>query len=160
MDTPSSDAAVRIRAATRADLPAIVALLADDQLGAAREEASDPLPASYMKAFDAMEAQPGNELYVATIDHQVVGCLQLIVVPGLSYRGATHAQIEGVRVSSAYRNRGIGEQIVRMSIDRARALGCSMMQLSTNLSRRDAHRFYERLGFKATHAGMKLSIAP
>ena len=158
MTHPTS--AARVRPARRDDVPAIVALLADDVLGATREQPSDPLPSAYWDAFDAIERRPGNELLVADQDGEVVGCLQLTTIPGLSRLGMTRAQIEGVRVSSRCRGQRIGEALVSAAMDRARELGCRVVQLTTDKSRVDAHRFYERLGFEATHIGMKRGLDP
>ena len=155
-ETPIS--AVRIRTARREDVPTIVRLLADDTLGAKREQATDPLPDVYWNAYDAMVAQGGNELLIAELDGEVVGCLQLTVLSGLSRMGMTRGQIEGVRVSSTHRGRRIGEVLVAAATDSARSLGCTVLQLTTDKSRVDAHRFYERLGFEATHIGMKRAI--
>ena len=152
-------AVVVIRAGRREDLPAVVRLLADDPLGAGRECYAEPLPPAYAAAFEAMERQGGNELLVAELGGAVVGCLQLTLIPGLSRLGATRAQIEGVRVDARARGRQIGEALVRAAIDRARAAGCALVQLTTDRTREDAHRFYERLGFTATHLGMKLDLA-
>jgi ribosomal protein S18 acetylase RimI-like enzyme len=149
---------VSIRSATRADLPAIVLLLADDPLGAQRELVSNPVAPEYLHAFDEMSAHPGNEMLVAVKDYEVIGCLQLTIIAGLSRRGMRRAQLEGVRVSSQHRRAGVGEQLVRKAIDRARAAGCGLVQLTSDVSRTGARRFYERLGFKATHLGMKLSL--
>ncbi len=149
-----------IRRATEDDLPAIVQLLADDPLGAAREQYADPLPDAYRTAFAAMEAQGGNELRVAVIEHTVVGCLQLTMIPGISRMGASRAQIEGVRVAAAHRGERIGEALVHDAIERAKHAGCALVQLTTDATRVDAKRFYERLGFEATHLGMKLSLDP
>jgi len=149
----------RIRLADRADVPAIVRLLADDVLGATRELPAEPLAQAYWDAFDAMSAQGGNELYVAESDGEIVGCLQLSVIPGLSRIGMKRGQIEGVRVSSRHRGRRIGEAMVTAAIDRSRALGCRVVQLTTDRTRIDAHRFYQRLGFEATHVGMKLTLS-
>jgi GNAT superfamily N-acetyltransferase len=146
------------RPATRDDLPAIVRLLADDPLGAVRERVADPLPRPYLDAFAAMERQAGNRLIVADDGGAVIGCLQLLVVPGLSRQGATQAQIAGVRVRRDRRSRGIGTALVRHAIDLARAEGCTLVGLTTHASRADAHRFYERLGFVASHVGMKLKL--
>jgi len=147
-----------IRAAHEADLPAVVRLLADDPLGATREQYVEPLPRVYHDAFASMQAQGGNELLVALHEEEIVGCLQLTIIPGISRRGATRAQIEGVRVSSAARGQGIGEALVLDAISRARLAGCSLVQLTTDNTRTDARRFYERLGFEATHVGMKLLL--
>lgn len=149
---------MHIRRATDADLPAIVRLLADDPLGATREQPSDPLPPAYRAAFAAMEAQTGNELLVAIAEGEVIGCLQLTVIPGISRLGATRAQVEGVRVASAHRGAGIGEALMHEAIDRATRAGCALVQLTTDASRGDARRFYERLGFEATHVGLKLRL--
>ena len=150
---------IRIRLAERADVPAIVRLLADDVLGATRELPGEPLAQPYWDAFDAMSAQGGNELYVAEAHGEIVGCLQLSVIHGLSRIGMTRGQIEGVRVSSRHRGKRIGEAMITAAIERARALGCKVVQLTTDRTRVDAHRFYERLGFEATHVGMKLTLS-
>lgn len=151
--------AARVRVATKADLPAIVRLLADDVLGATREQYGEPLPDAYRQAFAAMQANTGNEILVATIADEVVGCLQLTIIPGLSRMGATRAQIEGVRVARTHRGGGLGDLLVRDAIARARHARCALVQLTTDARREDAHRFYERLGFTATHVGMKLELA-
>ena len=150
---------ITIRAATRGDVAAIVRLLADDALGAQRELVEDPVAPAYLRAFDEMADQPGNHLLVAVKDDEVIGCLQLTITSGLSRRGARRAQLEGVRVSSQHRGARVGEQLVLEAIERARAAGCSLVQLTSDVSRLDARRFYERLGFKATHIGMKLPLA-
>lgn len=142
-------------------------MLADDPLGATRESADLPLDPSYYAAFDAIEADPNNELVVATleaaadgtIDSPVVGVLQLTFVPSLTYRGRPRAQIEGVRIDAAHRDRGIGRQLVQWAIERASERGCHMVQLTTNKGRPEALRFYESLGFTATHEGMKLNLS-
>ncbi len=151
---------VHIRTARRDDVPAIVHLLADDTFGASREQPTDPLPQAYWDAFDAISVQGGNELLVAEANGEVVGCLQLTVIPGLSRMGALRAQIEGVRVSSSHRGQRIGEALVEAATERAKTLGCVLVQLTTDRRRVDAHRFYERLGFESTHIGMKRAIEP
>jgi ribosomal protein S18 acetylase RimI-like enzyme len=148
-----------IREARREDLRAIVELLADDALGQSRERLGNELPAGYAAAFAAIERDPNNRLLVLEAEERVVGCFQLTFIPGLSYQGATRAQIESVRVAAECRNRGFGAIMVRWAIDEARRAGCRFMQLSTHASRKDAHRFYERLGFMASHVGMKLDLA-
>jgi ribosomal protein S18 acetylase RimI-like enzyme len=153
----SADSVV-VRSAIEDDLPAIVRMLADDPLGAGREQYADPLPAAYRQAFAAMRAQGGNELLVAVHEAAVVGCLQLTIIPGISRLGASRAQIEGVRVAATHRGLGIGEVLVRDAITRAGAAGCALVQLTTDVTRADARRFYERLGFEATHLGMKLPL--
>lgn len=149
---------LEFRTATAADLPAIVRLLADDALGAARERYADPLPDEYTRAFAAMQAQGGNDVLLALVDGAIVGCLQLTIVPGLSRFGAIRGQIEGVRVASTHRGQRIGEAMIREAIDRCRAAGCSLVQLTSDVTRVDARRFYERLGFEPTHVGMKLKL--
>jgi ribosomal protein S18 acetylase RimI-like enzyme len=145
-----------IRQARREDLPAIVALLADDPLGRSREEPADL--AAYRRAFDEIAAQSGNAILVAQINGAVVGCLQLTIIPGLARRGIKRGQIEGVRVAAAHRGKKLGERLVADAIARARAAGCGLVQLTTDTSRPDAHRFYERFGFVASHLGMKLML--
>jgi ribosomal protein S18 acetylase RimI-like enzyme len=156
----TSTSTVQVRAARRDDVPTIVRLLADDKLGARREQATDPLPQVYWDAFDAIASQRGNEVLIAELDGEVVGCLQLTVIPGLIRMGMTRGQLEGVRVSSHHRGRRIGELLVEAATNRARELGCKLVQLTTDKSRLDAHRFYERLGFESTHIGMKRAIEP
>lgn len=146
------------RTATRDDLPAIVRMLADDGLGKGREQPVDPLPKAYGDAFDRMAAQPGNDYLLAEIDGEVAGCLQLTVIHGLSRTGVSRAQIEGVRVAGSYRGKGIGEALFREAIRRAREAGCGLVQLTTDKARPDALRFYEKLGFTASHEGMKLEL--
>jgi ribosomal protein S18 acetylase RimI-like enzyme len=150
--------AIQLREAHRDDLPTIVAMLADDPLGAGREVVSNPLAEEYVTAFDEITAQPGNCVIVAVLEGSVAGCLQLTIVPGLSRMGAKRALIEGVRVSSGHRSRGIGELLMRDAIERARNAGCALVQLTTDASRPDAHRFYERLGFTASHIGFKMAL--
>jgi ribosomal protein S18 acetylase RimI-like enzyme len=146
------------REAGEADLPAIVAMLADDALGSAREDADDPLGRRYRAAFDAIRSDPNNRILVACFDDRVVATLQLTFTPSLSYRGGWRATIESVRTDSALRGRGIGGALVRHAVEQARARGCVLVQLSSHASRTDARRFYERLGFHATHVGMKLTL--
>ncbi len=148
---------IEFRDARAEDIPAIVRLLADDALGVKRESATNLAP--YQKAFAALTAQMGNAIIVGDDRGTVVACLQLMIVPGLSRMGATRAFIEGVRVAQSLRGKGVGETLVREAIERARAAGCRLVQLTSDNSRTDAHRFYERLGFKATHIGMKLELA-
>jgi GNAT superfamily N-acetyltransferase len=151
-------AATTLRDARRDEVPQIVAMLADDALGAAREVTSDPLPARYYDAFDAIAREPNNRLLVAERNGEVVGTLQLTFIVGLSRQGAKRALIEAVRVTAPWRGQGIGAAIVRQAIEIARAEGCAMVQLTSDKSRKEAHRFYERLGFVASHEGMKLML--
>ncbi len=149
---------LRIRTAVRGDLSTIVGLLADDALGGAREAAHEPLPDAYTTAFDAIDSDPRNELIVADDAGAVVGVLQLTFIPGLTHMGGERAQIEGVRVASSHRGKGVGRMLLDWSIDRARQRRCRMVQLTTDKRRPDAHRFYESLGFVASHEGMKFSM--
>lgn len=148
-----------IRRATSADLPAIVRLLANDPLGKTRERYAEPLPEAYVQAFAEVEAQKGNEILVAEAEGQVIGCLQLTMIPGLSRLGMLRAQIESVRVDESRRGEKIGEKLFLDAIERARRAGCGLVQLTTDASRPDARRFYERLGFAASHVGMKLALS-
>ncbi|GLU47912.1 GNAT family N-acetyltransferase [Nocardiopsis ansamitocini] len=147
---------LNIRRAAPRDLPAIVALLADDELGAARENPGELGP--YREAFAAIDADSHQILAVAEQDGDVVGTLQLTFLPGLSHRGATRAQIEAVRVLSALRGKGLGSQLVTWAVGEARKRGCLMVQLTSNASRADAHTFYERLGFTPSHIGFKMAL--
>src|ERR1700741_1132149 len=142
-----------IRRATAGDVPAIVAMLADDPLGAKRESPGDP---AYAAAFAEIDADPRQFLAVAVVDDQVAGTLQLTFIPGLSRRGATRALIEAVRVRADQRGSGLGGRLGEWAISTSRDQGAAMVQLTTDASRTDAHRFYERLGFVASHVGMKL----
>jgi ribosomal protein S18 acetylase RimI-like enzyme len=148
---------IRIRAARSGDVAAIVAMLADDALGRTREQIEDPLPASYFQAFDRVTRDPNLALVVAEGESgDVVGCLQLCILPGLSSQGASRALIEDVRVASHCRSRGIGEQLVRWAVAEAQSKGCKLVELLTHHTRVDAQRFYKRLGFAASHVGMTL----
>ena len=158
MTQSSTSHRIKIRPAMRADVPAIVRLLADDDLGQTRERYEDPLPDSYYAAFDSIDTNPKHALVVVDLDGEVIGTLTLSFVPSLTYQGGTRAQIEAVRVDARFRGQGIGEELVQWAIDRAQAAGCHMLQLTTHASRADAHRFYERLGFVASHVGMKLEL--
>lgn len=152
----SSDSGLRIRRATRADVAAIVALLADDPLGSARESLDDLTV--YAAAFEKVAGDPGHHLVVAERDGGVVATLQLSVIPGLSRRGATRSIIEGVRVASTERGTGLGTELVRWAVEESRRLGAGLVQLTSDASRTDAHRFYERLGFVGSHVGFKLVL--
>jgi GNAT superfamily N-acetyltransferase len=150
---------VELRRAQRDDLVRIVELLAADQLGATRDgiaSADDLEP--YLRAFEAIDTDPAQLLVVATVDGEVIGTMQLSFIPGLARRGSLRAQLEAVRVAGRYRSRGLGEAMFRWAIDEARRRGCSLVQLTTDKSRADAHRFYARLGFVASHEGLKLRL--
>ena len=148
---------VTIRRAGRGDVLSIVRMLADDPLGSGRERVEDPLPESYFRAFEAVDRDPNIQLVVAE-DREgvVVGCLQLCVLPGLSSQGALRGLIEDVRVAAHCRSRGIGEQMVQWAVTQARSRGCRLVELLTHNSRVDAQRFYKRLGFAQSHAGMTI----
>jgi ribosomal protein S18 acetylase RimI-like enzyme len=149
---------ISFRDATAGDLPEIVRLLADDALGAQRERYADPLPTAYRDAFAAIQAQVGNRILLAEMDGRIAGCAQLTLIPGLSHIGTMRAQIESVRIGSGLRGHGIGEKLIRRCIALAREAGCGLVQLTTDNSRADARRFYERLGFTGSHLGMKLKL--
>lgn len=153
--TPGEAAFRRARAE---DLPAIIALLADDGLGAGREDASLPLAQPYRDAFAAIDADPNQLLAVAEAAGAVVGTLQLSFIPGLSHKGAWRGQVEAVRVAASQRGTGLGQRMFEWAIATCRARGCRMVQLTTDKSRTDAHRFYARIGFTASHEGFKLKL--
>jgi GNAT superfamily N-acetyltransferase len=146
------------RRARREDAPAIVRLLADDELGRGRERIEDPLPAAYGEAFDRIDADERNLLIVGELGGEVVATLQMTFVPGLSNQGAERALIEAVRVASSRRSSGVGGRMVDWALAEARRRGCRSAQLFTHESRRDAQRFYARLGFKPSHVGMRLEL--
>jgi len=146
------------RLAKRADLPSIVRMLADDDLGSQRERYAEPLPESYYAAFEQIEHDSSHELIVAEVNGEVIGTLHLMFLPSLSFQGGLRAQVESVRVAKSFQGQGIGSDMMRWVVDRARVRGAHVVQLTTHKSREDAHRFYERLGFRGTHLGMKLSL--
>ncbi|MER8578105.1 GNAT family N-acetyltransferase [Mesorhizobium sp. M1423] len=149
---------IEFRRAQAPDLPAIVAMLADDALGADREDPSTPLAPSYLDAFSAIDADPNQLLAVAVEAGQLVGTLQLSFLPGISRKGAWRGQIEGVRVARQWRSRGVGKLMVEWAIEACRSRGCSLIQFTTDNGRGEAHTFYERLGFTASHLGYKMAL--
>ncbi|MGE0238979.1 MAG: N-acetyltransferase family protein [Parvibaculaceae bacterium] len=149
---------VIFRRAELADLPAIVALLADDALGRHREDAGSPLNPKYRDAFHAIDADPHQLQAVAALGDEVVGTLHLTFIPGLARKGAWRGQIEGVRIAVAHRGSGLGRQMLDWAIDQCKAKGCALVQLTTDKTRPEAHRFYERLGFVGSHIGYKLAL--
>ncbi|MDX3576512.1 MULTISPECIES: GNAT family N-acetyltransferase [unclassified Streptomyces] len=147
---------LEIRAAVAEDVPAIVCMLADDPLGAQRESPEDLGP--YLAALERLTADPNQRLVVAVREGRVVGTLQLTIVPGLSRRGATRSIIEGVRVHADERGSGLGTRFIEWAIEESRKENCQLVQLTSDVTRTDAHRFYERLGFTASHVGFKLQL--
>ncbi|GAA0250007.1 GNAT family N-acetyltransferase [Actinomadura nitritigenes] len=146
------------REATATDLPQIVRLLADDPLGATRETLAEEIPEAYVSAFAAIEKDPNNHLIVADVAGTVAGTLQLTYIPGLTYTGGERAQIEGVRIAADERGRGLGQAMITWAIDQARARGCRVVQLTTDRQRPDAIRFYQKIGFRPSHMGMKYHL--
>jgi len=144
--------------AALSDLPAIVALLAEDTLGEKREDPSLPLDTRYEKAFAAIERDPNQRLIVAQLDGRVVGCLQLTFIPGIAFKGAWRGLIEAVRVAGDLRGRGLGAVLIEYAVEQCRAFGCGMVQLTSHKSRKRAHAFYERLGWDRSHEGFKLQL--
>ena len=146
------------RRAETHDLTAIIAMLADDALGAGREDSSLPLNQAYFDAFAAIERDENQFLLVVEYRGEVAGCLQLSFIPGLSRLGMWRGQVESVRIAAAFRGQGLGEKMLQWVIEACREKGCGLLQLHTDVTRKDAIRFYEKLGFKASHAGMKLAL--
>lgn len=147
---------LEIRAAVTEDIPAIVGMLADDPLGSQRESPDDLTP--YLAALERLAADPNQHLVVAVREGRVVGTLQLTIVPGLSRRGATRSIIEAVRIHADERGSGLGTQLIEWAINESRRQDCQLVQLTSDVTRTDAHRFYERLGFTASHVGFKLPL--
>ena len=146
------------RPAVKADLPSIIAMLADDALGQSREDASDPVNANYSSAFDVINNDSNQALTVALEGDDVIGCLQLTFIPGLSRLGMWRGQIESVRIARDKRGCGYGAKLFEWAIAECRKRGCGLVQLTTDKSRKDAYAFYESLGFSASHEGMKLGL--
>lgn len=146
------------RTATRDDLATMIALIADDQLGQTRDDASLPLDRRYLEAFAAIERDANQMLVAVEQAGALIGCFQITFIPGISRRGAWRGQIESVRVAREKRGAGLGTAMFEWAIAECRRRGCDLVQLYTDKSRKDAHRFYERLGFKASHEGMKLAL--
>jgi GNAT superfamily N-acetyltransferase len=140
------------------DLPEIVRMLHDDFLGQQRERFEDPLPEKYIRAFNEIDSDDNNELIVGVLDGAVVSSLQLTFTPSISFQGGKRCTVESVRVDERHRGKGIGRKMMLWALERAKEKGCISMQLTTNAGRTDARRFYENLGFKGTHVGMKLKL--
>jgi GNAT superfamily N-acetyltransferase len=145
-----------IRRARPEDIDAIVRMLADDQLGATRDDPGDLQP--YLRAFDEIDADPNQLLVVVAFGDKPVGTLQLTIIPGLARRGALRGQVEAVRIHADHRGTGLGADLVRWAIDESRRRGCALIQLTSDTSRTEAHRFYEHLGFVPSHTGFKLKL--
>jgi len=133
-------------------------MLANDPLGSQRERYEQPLPEGYQQAFAAIDTDPNNELIVACVNGEVVGVQQITFTPYLTHQGSWRATIEGVRISASVRGKGIGSEMIRWAIQRAKERGCHLVQLTTDKKRTDALRFYEQLGFEATHEGLKMRL--
>lgn len=152
----AGDRQVVLRRATAEDVGAAVALIADDQLGASREDPGEL--AAYLRAFASIDADPGQLLVVLDDGGVVVGTLQVSFIPGLSRGGALRGQVEAVRVADSHRGQRLGEQMIRWAVAEAVRRGCALVQLTTDKRRTDAQRFYERLGFTASHEGFKMAL--
>jgi len=146
------------RTALLADVPAIVALLADDELGSQRENIGMPLDPRYVDAFQAIEADANQRLVVVADGNEIIGTLQLSFIPGIARMGSWRGQIEAVRIAAHRRDSGLGQKMFEWAISECKSRGCNLVQLTTDKSRTDAHRFYEKLGFKASHEGYKLAL--
>ncbi len=146
------------REAKEKELPILVKMLADDKLGSKREDDSEPLNRSYLSAFGNINTDPNNELIVAVIEGEIVGMMQLTFIPYLTHIGSLRCMIGGVRVRRKFRGQGLGAGFIEWGIERARKKGCSIVQLTSDKQRTDAIRFYERLGFKSTHEGLRLKL--
>ncbi len=145
------------RKATQKDLPTIIKMIADDALGKTRENYQDPLPNEYLEAFENINSDPNQELIVVeNINSDILGTLQLSFIQYLTYQGGIRAQIEAVRIRKDQRGKGIGQKMFEWAIQRAQQKGAHLLQLTTDKKRPEAIKFYEKLGFKATHEGMKL----
>ncbi len=148
-----------IRKASKKDVPAIVEMLANDSLGRYREQVKDPLPDVYWNAFERIDTDPHQELVVLEDDlGRVMGTLQLAFLQYLTYQGGIRAQIEQVRIHESMRGKGLGKHLFEWAIERAKNKGAHMVQLTTDKKRPEALKFYENLGFKASHEGMKLHL--
>ncbi|MCM3155444.1 GNAT family N-acetyltransferase [Priestia megaterium] len=149
---------INFRIATEQDLDRIVEMLSDDELGKTRERYEQSLPESYIAAFQAITSDPNNELVVAYQGNEVIDVQQITFVPYITYQGGWRATIEGVRIASSVRGKGIGTELIKWAIRRAKERGCHLIQLTTDKQRGNALRFYERLGFKPTHEGLKMKL--
>lgn len=156
MDDPLNS--LTFRDAGPGDVPTIIRLLAHDDLGKTREDDGERQREAYQEAFAAIDQDPNNHLIVAELDDNVIGCLQITVIPHMTYRGGKRLQIEGVRVHQAFRSQDIGHQMMVWALDFGRKAGCHLVQLTTDKLREDARRFYEKIGFEASHIGYKYHL--
>jgi len=155
----STRAPLNFRDARESDVALILAMLAADPVSAAREEISDPLPQCYTEAFRVIESDANNELIIVEHQGEVAGTLQLTYIPNITRKGSWRALLEGVHIAEKFQGKGIGTRMIEWAISRSRERGCALIQLTTDKRRTDALRFYERLGFKASHEGMKLDLS-
>lgn len=149
---------IEIREARKDDLRDIVTMLADDELGQQRESVAHPLSRAYIRAFDEIEADDRQMLMVAVLDGHVVGTLQISIIPGLARKGTTRGQLEAIRISRHHRGKGIGSELINWAVDECRRRQCGLVQLTSDKTRTEAHDFYSRMGFVATHEGFKLEL--
>lgn len=149
---------LNFRKAKRKDLDRIVEMLSDDFLGTQREKFQTPMPESYVRAFEEIDADKNNELIVVEFNDEIVGTLQLTFIPNITFQGGKRIQIEGVRIDKRFRGMGIGKKLFEWAIERAKERNCKIVQLTTNADRKDALHFYEQLDFTASHIGMKLYL--
>ena len=149
---------ITFRLAARNDLPSIVRMLANDDLGNERERYEEPIPESYYSAFELINHDSNHELVVAELNGEVIGTLHLMFLPSISFQGGLRAQIESVRIDRRFQGQGIGSEMMQWTMERAKKRGAHLVQLTAHKSRADAHRFYEKLGFKGSHLGMKLTL--
>ena len=146
------------RKATEEDLPEVLGMIANDQLGMTREKFELPLPMSYVKAFHIITKDANQEITVCELDNEIVGTFQLSYIQYLTYQGGMRVLVEAVRVKNSQRGKGIGRQMFEYIIDRAREKGAHMVQLTSNKKRTESLKFYESLGFEGSHEGYKLHL--
>jgi GNAT superfamily N-acetyltransferase len=149
---------LQFREALESDIPNLVEMLSDDELGVMREDSSLPVNQGYLKAFNSIDEDSNNELTIVESNGKIVGMLQLTFIPYLSHIGSWRCLIESVRIHSSYRGQGLGSEFFQWAIERAKKRSCSIVQLTSDKQRPDALRFYESLGFVATHEGFKLKL--
>lgn len=147
-----------IREAVQADVPQIVRMLANDDLGWQREQYQEPLPQHYFDAFIEIAADKNNYLIVVELDQKVIGTCQLTIIPYLTYKGGRRGQIEGVRIDESYRGQGVGKKMITWAINKARDRGCHLLQLTMDKKREETIKFYQKLGFISSHEGLKLHL--